>query len=749
MAEHERLVAIGDEALGLPGARGLASTFGAGELGELLGLWHDLGKYSAAFQAYIRADPDAPARVDHSTAGARHAVARDPVGVVGRLLAHAIAGHHAGLPDEGLAAEAGTFAARLAKDDPAISDALTRAPATVLNHALPSLPPIRPVDHGTEGAYGQGFQLAFLGRMLFSCLVDADYTATESYMNPDASRARREPTPALADLGPRLDAYITTRAEQARAAATARSVLDARAAVLRDARAAAGRSPGFFTFTVPTGGGKTLASMAFALAHARRHALRRVIVAVPYTSIIDQNAEVYRAALGEGAVLEHHSNFDHATLGSDVTKLWHRQTAETWDSPVVVTTTVQLFESLFSARPGTCRKLHRLAGSVLVLDEAQTLPVTLLTPILAAMRELVANYGCSVVLCTATQPALQRRANFKIGLDLADREIVADRETLFDQLRRTHVRTVGPRDDDALVDRLLREPQALCIVNTRKHAASLYRALERADPTALHLSALMCPAHRSETIARVRDRLGRGEPCRAVSTQVVEAGVDVDFPLVLRALAGMDSIAQSAGRCNREGRLNAGQVEVFEPSPDAQGRMPRAIELARDAARQVLPDHADDPLAPSAMHDYFRLLYWQQSGVWDHRRVMDCFTIGPGHRPGSLATALNFREAGERFRMIEDGQRPVVVPYGEHVTALLADLESGRGPNRDEWRVLQRHSVNIPHWAAARMLEAGLVADLRPNLDSHILTLTDRGAYDSRLGLTLDTPGISPEVLVC
>jgi CRISPR-associated endonuclease/helicase Cas3 len=404
--------------------------------------------------------------------------------------------------------------------------------------------------------------------MVFSCLVDADYLATEQFMAPEQAALRPSGQPSISELRDRADSYIDRLAHEADQARPGAAVNAHRARVLSACREAARLEPGFFTLTVPTGGGKTLSSLAFALRHAESHGLNRVITAIPFTSIIEQNAAHIRAALGDlngKLVLEHHSNLDPQQEKAQTQQ--NRLAAENWDAPVVVTTNVQLLESLFACRTGRCRKLHRIAHSVIVLDEAQALPPGLLAPTLAALRELVRNYGCTIVLCTATQPALEKRANFPIGID-QPRPIIphGHREELFKGLKRVEVEQAGTLSDDQLVDRLASEDQVLCIVNTRPHAAELFTSLcERLGETntverqglevpavgsCLHLSANMCPRHRSAVLRLIRRRLETGRPCRVISTQLVEAGVDVDFPVVYRATAGLDAIAQAAGRCN-------------------------------------------------------------------------------------------------------------------------------------------------------------------------------------------------------
>ena len=352
---------------------------------------------------------------------------------------------------------------------------------------------------------------------------------------------------------------------------------------------------GLFTLTVPTGGGKTLASLSFALEHAVRHGLRRVVYVIPFTSIIEQTAEVFRQALNTSDdVLEHHASFDWERAaearrddgeGPDgLAKL--RRAAENWDVPIVVTTAVQFFESLFAARTSRCRKLHNLAGSVIVLDEAQTLPIPLLRPCMAALQELTANYNASVVLCTATQPALRQQDGFKNGFPIDDtRELAPEPKDLYARLKRVKVEHLTePVTDETIAARFAEQPQMLCIVNSRAHARALFEAI-RELPGAAHLTTLMCPRHRRIELAKLRERLKTKEPVRLVSTSLIEAGVDIDFPEVWRAAAGLDSIAQAAGRCNREGRAALGRTVVFEP---AEAKPPKELKAFWQAARPVL-----------------------------------------------------------------------------------------------------------------------------------------------------------------
>ncbi|MAT69398.1 MAG: CRISPR-associated helicase/endonuclease Cas3 [Planctomycetaceae bacterium] len=705
-----------------------AGAFHSFDWGELAGRWHDVGKYSAAFQAYLGAtDDDAsladqiPGRVDHSTAGAQHAARAVPE--LGRILAYVIAGHHAGLADSDKLDQ------RLAKRVEPYDD----APASLL--AAPPLDLPRLSLDASDRQRGS-FQFAFFTRMLFSVLVDADFLATEAFLQPQQATERALPLPTLDRIATVLDDHL---AELGRCAPDT-AVNRCRCEVLAACRDAADLPPGFFSLTVPTGGGKTLASLAFALTHARRHGLRRIVYAIPFTSIIEQTSGVFRRALKElgplrdATVLEHHSNLDPHKQDSRHPRAQQiRLAAENWDAPLVVTTNVQLFESLLANRTSRCRKLHRLAGSVIVLDEAQALPVELLRPCLATLRELAADYGVTVVLCTATQPALARRDGFPIGLQ-GVREIVPEPAKLYQRMRRVETHQLGELDDAELVAELVRHDTLLCIVNTRPHAADLFAMLRAAEPNVeglFHLSTRMCGAHRQKTITEIRRRLAEKRPCRVISTQLIEAGVDVDFPVVFRATAGLDSIAQAAGRCNREGLLPAGALYLFEP---AGRRLFGYLASTAATAREVLPEFAD-PLDPVAVEQYFRLHYWKQGqgrdprAAWDDRRVMECFP------PEVERLAFDFRTAAERFRFIDDASQAVFVPWGEG--AKLIERLRTAGPERWLLRQLQRHSVGLFDHDYRALVAAGDIAELAVGY----AVLDNSEVYDKQLGLRVDRPG--------
>lgn len=711
-------------------AADFASAFGAREWGLAAGLLHDVGKHSAAFQAYLRASAagKGPGRgPDHSTAGAQWAHGHYKQGV-GRLLAYVLAGHHAGLPDgfESLSPRLKRAVEPWHSPDDDIAARVPDIASLPLAGRMPSL----------------GFQLMLFVRMVFSCLVDADSLCTEAFTTPDKAAWRRGYLP-LSELSTRLDRHLGHLG--ARAPAT--PVNELRAGILAACRNAALHAPGLFSLTVPTGGGKTLSSLAFALDHARAHGLRRVIYAIPYTSIIEQTARVFREALDDTddqAVLEHHSNF--VPLRADGTPVTPGRdgqdddpgegrrsilAAENWDAPVVVTTNVQLLESLFAARRSPCRKLHNIARSVVILDEAQMLPPEHLLPCLEVLRALVLDYGCSVVLCTATQPALGKREGFDRGLE-SPHEIAPNPEQLAAALRRVEVTDAGTLHDAQLAARLAGQPQVLCVVNTRPHARALYEQLAP-QGDAVHLSAAMCPAHRTEVLRGVRQRLLQGQPCRVVATQLVEAGVDIDFPVVYRAMAGVDSLAQAAGRCNREGKLKRGQVYLFTP----QASPPPFVRQAAQAARTALRRNPD-PLALDTVETYFRELYWQKGDKLDSANLLRLM------RDSAERLDFPFPEVAHLFRLIPDGTIPLLIPYDDDARALIAELPYTPAPAR-LLRRAQRYTVGVYPRVLATLVQAG-AARLATE---ECAVLINEDLYDDRMGLCADNPTFrNPESLL-
>jgi CRISPR-associated endonuclease/helicase Cas3 len=542
----------------------------------------------------------------------------------------------------------------------------------------PVLPPY--LSEGTRDQRKRSIE--FWIRLLFSALVDADFLDTEAFYDAGKSAARSTFV-SIDDLKGLLDRHLT---ELARKAESTR-VNEARKRILAACYEAAQKDRGSFSLTAPTGAGKTLAGMAFALEHAVRHGLQRIIVVLPFTSIIEQSARTYRGVFGDEAVIEHHSNLD-----PDTENHLNRLASENWDAPIIVTTTVQFFESLFGNRSSACRKLHSIANSVVVLDEAQAIPTSLLLPILDGLRELTANYGATLLISTATQPAFRARDSFP-GLPNVQ-EIVPSPQREFDALRRVTIE--WPRDPsvptswEGLAEELSRLPCFLAIVHKRADARELARLL---GGDAVHLSASMCASHRFDVIKRITAELKARRPIWVVSTQLVEAGVDVDFPVVYRALAGLDALAQSAGRCNREGSLETGRFVVFVPSTEP----PRGVlRSGRDITRELLARDGIslDPLSPLPFDEYFRKLYFVRD--LDKNQVQ------------ADRESFNFKTVAENFRVIEaGGMTPVVVPYADARDRI--ERLRREGASRHTLRRRQPFLVTVYERDFARLKDAGAV----------------------------------------
>ncbi len=702
-------------------AQASAEHFAGGSLGSVAGLLHDLGKYTREFQKRLVGEFP---RMDHATWGAR--IACERYGAFGQLIAYGIAGHHAGLANG-----KGGAARRALQERLGSPPEYALLPQWEDEVSLPAVESIAlPVGFQPRKERAQ-FQQAFLGRMLFSCLVDADFIDTDEFYRHVEKRPPRKngPPPHLEQLRERLDSHLTGFSADS-------EVNRLRAGILSHVRGKAELTPGLFSLTVPTGGGKTLASLAFALDHAIRHGLRRVIYVIPFTSIVEQNAAVFREALGdlgEAAVLEHHSAFIDDPDQARAAKAKLHLAMENWDAPIVVTTAVQFFESLFADRPARCRKLHNITNSVVILDEAQTLPLKLLRPCVTALDELALNYRTSVVLCTATQPALNADDGFRGGLQ-GVRELAPDPPDLYRRLNRVRVRHAGLLDDERLADHLRQREQVLCIVNNRRHARALFEAITK-QPGACHLTTLMCAKHRSQVLTGVRQRLRVGEPCRLVSTSLIEAGVDVDFPTVLRAEAGLDSIAQAAGRCNREGRRQtaASEVLVFAVGDPGWAPPPELKQFAQ-VFREIQRRHHDDLLALDAVRDYFQQLYWQKGA-----RELDAHDL-LGLLQESKLDSLPFETLAAKFRIIESAMVPVVVPYDDEARRALRELEFADGCGAIARR-LQPYLVQLPRQGYDALYRTHAIQPVaQRRYGDQFMALVNPDLYDLRFGLHWDNP---------
>ncbi len=718
-------------------AQEFAKEFGAGDWAYPAGLWHDLGKYRAAFQAYIQRgtgiNPDAhiekdnDPRTNHASTGAIYA--RDKLGGMGLPLAYMIAGHHAGLPDyESDKARGAPLSEVLERDKPLLQEALReQIPEYVLSCDAPTTP--------CPGEDPSGAHLWI--RMLFSCLVDADFLDTESFMSPHRSEQR----PVAIPLGKFLDAFNANMATKTQNSESS-PVNKIRAEFLFQCRQAAKKSPGIFTLTVPTGGGKTLSSLAFALVHAVQHEKRRIIYAIPYTSIIEQTATVFKEIVGSlgDSILEHHSNVEPDKEYQENAK--SRLATENWDAPIVVTTTVQFFESLFAARTSRCRKLHNIANSVVVLDEIQLLPLQHLAPIRKIMALLAEHYGVTFILSTATPTGLDEQNNpfgKKLLEGLSSTEIVRNPNEYYAQLKRVHYKL--PKDFETsrgwveIAEELAQYDSVLVIVNKRQDAKDLFELMLESMPSGTyHLSALMCAAHRSCVIDEIKKRLKDGKPTRVISTQLVEAGVDFDFPVVYRAMAGLDSIIQAGGRCNREGKLDAGKgkgnVVVFvPPSTPPKGTIGTAIASCISILSCLDGQESID--SPEIFERYFDHLF--------HQVETDTANMYALLERDAGRLQIQFRTAALKFRMIDDDNtHTIYVRHGKEVDDWLKEL--GFHPNRELLRKLQRYSVTVYNHQFNAMLARGDIEEV----SSGFYAQCNSEIYHDKLGLLTGEIELAP-----
>ena len=676
-----------------------AAAFDAEAQGHLAGMAHDIGKYSAAFQRRLHGGP----KVDHASAGAFECLKTQQLAA-----AFAISGHHGGLPDGGSrgdAAGAGTFWGRINR---ASQGNLEDYHAWQSEFSLP---------HANTPAFaGTRLEGMFFTRMLFSCLVDADYTDTGAFM--DNSPYLPASSSSMEELWRRLETYVSGWFPP-------KGALNMqRCAILEQCMSAGAQyGPGLFTLTVPTGGGKTVASLSFALAQAKARRMKRIVYVIPYTSIIEQTAQVFREILGDENVLEFHFGVQFDQQEDDASSPETApltRSVETWDVPVIVTTAVQFFESLYACQPSKCRKLHNLAQSVLIFDEAQMLPLPYLRPCVWAIAQLVRHYGASAVLCTATQPALDPIFQ-EIAPEIPIREICPMAEAHWESFRRVSFQQAGTLSWMDLAARLQQQEQVLCVVNTRRAAREVFRQLSGSGN--FHLSTLMYPAHRKRILDEIRRRLRDGLPCRVVSTSLIEAGVDVDFPAVYRELSGLDSILQAAGRCNREGKRPPEDsiVTIFQ----GEDPPPRLFETSIGAGKIVL-DHCQDVSSRAAIHTYFStLLDLKGAEAQDAHHIL----------PLMESEFFPFRTVAERFHLIESPTTTVYLPL-EEGAGLVELLRSGQY-SRTLYRRLGQYGVSVYPQHLAALEQAGALE----HLEDGSVVLRDIGLYTQTTGLTLEPSG--------
>lgn len=686
---------------------------------EAAGWLHDLGKYRESFQRYIRGLPPMGSK-QHKEAGAGFAFVNNNAPLLFGIL-----GHHHGIPDK-------QTAVNDAKGPDGI-DVMTEVRAV----AVGECPELGTLDLSKLGRGTREPEL--FTRLLLSCLVDADWTDTSEHERLYKGWPEF-PTPPALEPAVRLEKLLA--AIGARAAETRSKnpmLADIRQQILNACLTSADRPKGLFTLTVPTGGGKTLSGLAFALKHAAKHGLRRVIYIAPYISILDQNANVIRAALGirpdDLALFEHQSLAEPQGpgLADEKQTATAARLAENWDSPIIVTTNVQFFESLFSNKPGPCRKLHNIAGSVIILDECQTLPPDLVKPTCQMLKQLVDQLGCTIVLCTATQPAFNHDTLKEHRLTAE--EIIPESLDLFAHLKRVQLKWPAHRDERLTWGKVAKQMHgsgsALGVVNTKAAAIELFTELKLLTQNVYHLSTSLCPAHRMAVLDTVKRRLKAKKPVFVVSTQLIEAGVDIDFPAVFREMAPLESIIQASGRCNREGLIPdaGGRVVVFR---SVEGRIPKGWYLkGRDVLETILADNKPPSIDKSEdIRSYFGELYWK--GNLDK--------LIPNILPGGIVAArkgFQFATVAEHYKLIDDDTVPVVVAtwqdHAAEIEALLVTLKAR--PNRANFRALAPFQVNVylRQWETlGRHVEEWEKPEVR----------IWRGKYDPEIGLVSEGPDI-------
>ncbi len=694
-------------------AKAFGEPLGVGDMAYDGGLYHDVGKYSDRFQQYLRGTYKG--KVDHSTAGAQLMIRNNLA-----LLAFCIAGHHAGLPDMGSQVDDAGKSTLFGRNKKKIEPYDAYRKEILETPPMPSLTQLQSLGNDQ-------FQLMMYIRGIFSCITDADFLDTEAFMSGgQVVRGGFEPIHVLADR--------FFRQLQEKGFLNPKNRLnEKRSQILKRCMDMGKEKPGLFSLTVPTGGGKTISSLAFAMEQVRTQKKRRIIYVIPYTSIIEQTADIFRDFLGDQNVLEHHMNAVYEDSQEDGSEQTNRKklAAENWDAPVIVTTNVQFFESLFGNRPGKCRKLHNIAQSVIVFDEAQMLPTDFLRPVIQSIVGLVRQYGCSAVLCSATQPHLDR---FFKEQGMTCREIMDHIPELYQFFQRTRFVDEGMKDYEWAAEEIGRHEEVLLVAATKKAARAVYDGLAEKEGT-YFLSTDLCPMHRRRVIREIRARLQSGQRCRVVSTSVISVGVDLDFPSVYMEMSGLDALIQGAGRCNREGKRNweDSVVHVFGTEKGMQSSF---MKQERQAAGQVIQKHPEDMASPEAIQMYFDLMYrikepGRQSSALDKKDIL------------KLCGQLAFAEIGKSFRLIDEPTKSVFIPLDDEARAIEADLRRGIR-NRALMRKAGQYIVAVrfdPSRTHPLVFEQLLQQGAIEMLDEELAILVDPNAYDPVIGLRTDGDG--------
>lgn len=677
-----------------------ASEFGYGDWGYCCGMLHDIGKYSEKFQKRIMGCEE---KVDHATAGAQ--LCKEKGGFY-TAIAYCIAGHHAGLPDTGGRTDTGaraTFNGRMKKSVEEYRSYKEEIQIPEISTPFFTLP------SKVDGTFSVGFMI----RMLYSCLVDADYLDTEQFMRD--GNTQRENRIDMEELWTKLYEYVEKWLDNK----DLDTVNGRRTEILNYCIGMGDEPPGLYRLTVPTGGGKTIASLAFALRHAVKYGMKHIIYVIPYTSIIEQNAEVFRTILGDNNVLEHHSNINYESTE----ELHPMQLAtENWDKPIIVTTNVQFFESIFSNKSSKCRKLHNIANSVIIFDEAQMLPNDYLKPCIAAMEELVSHYKSSVVLCTATQPSLQ----LLFSKEIKYQELCPNIEEQFEFFKRSSVKKLGRISEGELWGRLKDEKQALCILNTKREVQKVYEKIkEEGENGIYHLSTLMYPIHRKCVLQKIKERLKTGKRCIVIATSLVEAGVDLDFQNVYRQLAGIDSVIQAAGRSNREGKRKSEECSTYVFQLEEAQKIP-SQEQQIDVAKQVFRKY-EDVSSLDAIQEYFVRLYGFKDEGLDKKHILEQFYRGE----------FQFAKVAKEFKLIEENTKTILIPKENRAKEIIEELRY-KGATKSLMREIGKYSVNVYENVFKKMYGAGMFLEVTEELGEELFVLRSDEDYSDETGLKVE-----------
>lgn len=732
--------------------------FGAGTLSKVSGVLHDLGKYRDGFQDYIiDMNDDKSSGINwykksnektHSAAGAIYAYEKykgDPV--VSKTLQHVISGHHSGLKNWksgehtvfGKKVYFSGFYDRRESNDSKLEyrQSIENADQEILD--VPAID-----EKFTER------NIPFLIRMVFSCLVDADSLDTEAFMNPFSANIRKKEYNSIPDLYKKLRTYLR-EFDASRSGVSDPKVAECRNTIRKSCERYAANAPGFFTLETPTGGGKTLSSILFGLKHAKKYNKDRIIYAIPFTSIIEQTSLIFKEIFDDKDfhnVVEHHSQYTSPIHDEDnevdFAKLKRvEMSTENWDAPIIVTTNVQFFESLFASKRSACRKLHNIANSVIIFDEAQQIPIQYLQPFIKALKILVEEYGVTVVFCTATQPNLDSKKDYRNKFFVFDgiekmTDIIKKPEKLFSKMKRTDVRMLGgsfePVEPTFIAEHLALSENScsLTIVSTKDQAQELYDlVVKKCGPEGVyHLSNRMCGVHKMQVINHIKERLkarresGSNEPIRVISTTLIEAGVDIDFPVVFKAIAGIDSIAQAAGRCNREGFLDVGKVWVFIPKDWEKFA---AVKAFADRSREVIKDNKDLDIIDLENVKYFFKRIKDHFGKCDAEKVFPLMVNQTNNQ-------YDFQTISEKVKIIKNSGKTVIVDFDEKSSEMIKQLEEKNGVDFRLMRNLQGYIINVLQNTFSVLQANGLVKEVFAGSDIYVLSVS---AYDKKKGLVV------------